>query len=191
LTDTTVDAGEAWGYVEGQACKSAGALVHYLVDNVSKNGALLLSVGPRADGTIPDEVRDVLESVGRWLALNGEAIYGTCPWVTEGEGPALRGAAGAFTEYAPRAYTGSDIRFTAADDVLYAVLLAWPGPEAVILSVPERLHPGEIRSVRMLGVDQPLAWRWTEEALRVRMPERRPCEHAWVLRIDRKHPFRG
>ena len=76
-----------WGYIEHDTFKSPEFLVHQLVDIVSKNGNLLLNFGPRADGTIPDEIRKTLLEMGAWLKVNGEAIYGTTPWKTFGEGP--------------------------------------------------------------------------------------------------------
>ncbi len=78
---------KSWGYIENDTFKTPEFIVHQLVDVVSKNGNLLMNIGPRSDGTIPDEVQQVLRDVGSWLKVNGDAIYGTRPWKTFGEGP--------------------------------------------------------------------------------------------------------
>ncbi len=93
-TDTAV-AKNSWGYTEEQDYKTSLVIVQDLVDIVSKNGRLLLNVGPRADGTIPEGDQAILREIGAWLAVNGEAIYGTHPWKIYGEGP-TRIAAGGF-----------------------------------------------------------------------------------------------
>ncbi len=85
-TDTSIGL-KSWSYVEGETFRSANSLVDDLIDITSKNGLLLLNIGPRADGTIPDEVRATLLNIGKWLNVNGEAIYGTRPYQVFGEGP--------------------------------------------------------------------------------------------------------
>src|SRR5271168_251857 len=85
-TDTSVS-NKSWGYIKDDTFKSPEFIVHQLIDIVSKNGNLLLNIGPRSDGTIPQEVQEVLLDVGYWLKVNGEAIYGTRAWTTYGEGP--------------------------------------------------------------------------------------------------------
>ena len=85
-TDTSVS-NKSWGYIENDTFKSPEFIVHQLVDVVSKNGNLLMNIGPRSDGTIPDEVQQVLRDVGSWLKINSDAIYGTRPWKVYGEGP--------------------------------------------------------------------------------------------------------
>ena len=77
----------SWGYAEGNTFKSAQYVILNLVDIVSKNGNLLLNVGPRSDGTITEEETQTLLGTGEWLHVNGEAIYGTRPWKIFGEGP--------------------------------------------------------------------------------------------------------
>jgi alpha-L-fucosidase len=84
-------------------------MIHQLVDTVSKNGNLLLNVGPKADGTIPDEARTVLLSMGEWLHLNGEAIYGSRPFMVFGEGPTKGGAKSAEMNNDIQTYVAEDI----------------------------------------------------------------------------------
>ena len=80
-TDTSVS-NKSWGYIKDDTFKSPEFVIDQLIDVVSKNGNLLLNIGPRSDGTIPEEAQRVLLDVGAWLNINGEAIYGTRPWRT-------------------------------------------------------------------------------------------------------------
>lgn len=116
-----------WGYVEDREFYSVEWLVHTLIDAVSKNGQLLLNVGPRADGTIEDAERERLLGIGEWLDTNGEAIYETRPWEVFGEGPTRLEEGGEFTEDIE--YTADDVRYTRSKDgkTVYAIVMGWPG----------------------------------------------------------------
>ena len=185
-TDTSIGR-KSWGYITDEENKSVNEIVDDLVDIVSKNGCLLLNIGPKPDGTIPEEQERVLLGIGEWLKVNGEAIYETRPWRVYGEGP-TKTVGGSFGESKAQPFTARDIRFTTKGDVLYAICLDWPGKEVTIQSLSSnlRLYPHEIGEVRMLGVEQPLKWSRGEEGLKVTMPESKPCEHAFVLKITRK-----
>jgi len=186
-TDTAVSK-NSWGYIANQDYKTTGAIVGDLVDIVSKNGALLLNIGPKPDGTIPDEDERILLDIGRWLWVNGEAIYGTRPWQVFGEGPTQVGAGG-FTDTSRPDFTARDVRFTAKADVLYAILLAWPaGGETTIqsLSTNLRLYPAEIGDVQLLGSGQPVKWSRGRNGLKVKLPADKPCDHAFALKITKK-----
>ena len=160
-------------------------LVGDLVDVVSKNGALLLNIGPKPDGTIPAPEEEILLGIGEWLALNGEAIYGTRPWKVFGEGP-TQVSEGSFADTKRTTFTGQDFRFTTRGEILYAVALAWPGSEAMIksLSTTSGLWEGGIGSVRLLGYDAPLAYKRTAAGLAISLPGEPPCRHAYVLKIS-------
>ncbi len=183
-TDTSVSL-NSWGYITHHLYRTPESLIHDLVDIASKNGALLLNVGPRPDGTIPEAERDLLRAIGRWLAANGEAIYGTRPWKVYGEGP-TQVVGGMFQEAKRSPFTGADVRFTQKDGALYAILLGWPeGGEAVIHSLgrASALYPAEIGQVTLLATGEPVPWLREAGALRVKLPERLAGEAAIALKL--------
>jgi len=183
-TDTSISK-NSWGYVKEQDYKTAGSIVGDLVDIVSKNGALLLNIGPRPDGTIPEEEQRILLELGRWLETNGEAIYGTRPWRVYGEGPTPI-VEGSFNDTKRAPFTGEDIRFTAKGDTLYAIGLAWPPSRRLLVRSLARggeLCPPAITAVDLLGSAEKPVWRWDGDGLAVDLPATPPGDHAFVLRI--------
>jgi alpha-L-fucosidase len=184
-TDTSVG-NESWGYIQNDTFKSPEFIVHQLVDIVSKNGNLLLNIGPRADGTIPDDVQRTLLDVGAWLKVNGEAIYGTRPWKVYGEGP-TKVSGGSFHDTDTKPYSAADFRFTEKGGTLYAIELGWPANhEAVIHTLtPAALGNGkQIHSLQLLGSDGHLTFEQHADGLHVRLPEQAPGKYAYAIRID-------
>jgi alpha-L-fucosidase len=183
-TDTSVSK-NSWGHVQNQNYKDAGSIVDDLVDIVSKNGTLLLNIGPQADGTIPKPEQQMLREIGGWLAVNGEAIYGTRPWKKFGEGP-TQVVAGSFADVKRQPFTGQDFRFTTKADTLYAIALAWPGDGELVvksLGTDTELAQGKVADVRLLGHNGPLEWEQAAEGLVVSLPAEAPCDCAVTLAI--------
>lgn len=143
---------------------SVEELVHLFVDIVSKNGNLLLNVGPAADGTIPPAQQERLLGLGDWLAVNGEAVFDTRPW---------RRAEGRTTD-------GMAIRFTQKGAALYAILLGTPRSPRIAV---ESLTAVPATSVHLLGRDEPLPWTQDDSRLAIALPERLPPSPAHALRI--------
>ena len=207
ITDTSIDDQGAWGYIPNLNYKSVDRLVDNLVDRVSKNGYLLLNVGPSWDGTIPEGAKRGLLGMGKWLDVNGEAIYGTTSWVKYGEGPTgvkMGDEGDAMFNESDIQYTSKDIRFTVKGDVLYAIALDWPGDEILITSLVRLegdeddedfidypgyyIYPNEISSITMLGDGKELEWELIEgKGLRIKTPEKKPCENAFTFKIVRNH----
>ncbi len=157
--------GRSWFYRrdedQADSYKSTAELIHILVDVVSKNGNLLLNIGPKADGTIPAGQRRRLLEMGEWLSVNGQAIYGTRPWKTHGEG---------------------DIRFTAKGRMLYAVFMKKPSPELAVPST-KGWQSSDVKAVTLLGGGE-LAWSVDENGLHVRMSATPKSKHAFVVAIE-------
>ncbi|SMP43763.1 alpha-L-fucosidase [Neorhodopirellula lusitana] len=183
-TDTAVSA-SSWGYTENQKYKTPDRLVDDLIDIVSKNGCLLLNVGPRSDGTIPEEDQAILKAIGGWLKINGEAIYDTTHWKTFGEG-ATTVSTGHTSEAKDKPFVATDLRFTARDETLYVTGLKWPEEGSITvrtLASDSEFYPQEIGAVSMLGSDVTLKWSRDENGLKVQLPAEHPSEFAYVLKV--------
>ncbi|WP_432522702.1 alpha-L-fucosidase [Kineococcus sp. SYSU DK006] len=177
--DTSVSR-TSWGWVEGHEHKSVVDLVGELVDVVAKNGCLLLNIGPKPDGTVPAEEVALLEGVGAWLQLFGEAVYGTRPWTVPGEGPTAV-PQGSFTDQRPLGYTFADLRFTQRRDVgsTSVYVLGVVRPEDGVVRVrsfgaASALSPGDVSSVHLIGTPAPLHVERTDDALLVTLPSPLP-----------------
>src|SRR5437879_2679558 len=187
-TDTSVS-NKSWGYIKDDTFKLPEFVVHQLIDIVSKNGNLLLNIGPRSDGTIPEPVQQVLLDVGAWLNVNGEAIYDTRPWRTYGEGP-TKVMTGSFHDTDVEHYTAADFRFTTKGDVLYAIGLGWPtNREAVIRSLARTIGSEQVQSTAMLGSDAKLSFEQRADGLHVQLPAQAPARYAYALRVKFARAF--
>ncbi len=164
--------GSTWGYTTDMKVSTAAAIIPKLIDTVSKNGNLLLNLSPRADGTFAQEIQDTLLDVGKWLDINGDAIYGTHSWTK-------------FGETAPRGQKGLNIRFTVKGDDLYAIIMGnWPGEEATVASLATGTAPeGTIQSVTLLGSNGNLQFTQNNGGLKVKLPPAAPCKYAYALKI--------
>ncbi|MCJ8323326.1 MAG: alpha-L-fucosidase [Rhizobiales bacterium] len=188
VTDTSVDtsSGKAagWSHVTHLGFKSGERLVHNLIDVVSKHGVMLLNVGPRADGSIPERAQVTMRELGAWLEINGEAIYGSVPWITSGEGPTVNVNNGHFAEENEPRFTAVDFRFTTKGRNLYAICMGQPGDESIVCTMA-LLYQEEVKSVTLLGKEnRPLKWKLTEDGLHIQLPTDMPYQHAYVYRIE-------
>lgn len=182
-TDDVLD-WDSWCYISKPNYKSTGRILHQLIDVVSKNGNLLLDVGPRADGTIPDETQTRLRQIGAWMHTNGEAIYESRPADRFGEGP-TQIKAGSYVADHVHDFTAQDIRFTTRARAFYVHVLGAPGNQVKVASLNRdaQLPGGPLRKAEMLGSPQPLKWEWTPDGLVIQMPETRPSDDAVVIKL--------
>ncbi|MFZ5831292.1 MAG: alpha-L-fucosidase [Planctomycetota bacterium] len=185
---------KGWCYVAGQQYKTADEILDGLIDRTARGGGLLLNLSPMADGTIPAAQKEALLGIGRWLKLNGEAIYGTRPWKVYAEGDERKLRTGVATgDEAVKRHPqwkfancdASDVRFTTRGDALYAIVLGWPTEPVVIRSLAQgsEAYPGEIGSITLLGSSATLEYERSADGLRVTFPAENPCDYAYVLKI--------
>jgi alpha-L-fucosidase len=158
--------GYSFGYNRAEGPEdylTAEEIVKLLVDVVSKNGNLLLNVGPKADGSLPEIQVERLLEVGQWLKINGEAIYGSHPWIIAGKG---------------------DIRFLQKNNTVYVITFKWPGKELVL----DSLRASNKTKVRLLGLDEDLRWVQNENNFIIFMPEQKTGKYAYVFKIENVYP---
>jgi alpha-L-fucosidase len=189
-TDTCIG---DWHYkrslFENHTYKTAATVIQMLVDIVSKNGNLLLNIPVRGDGTIDEDEHKVLDDLASWMPANGEAIFGTRPFTVFGEGaPDVKGS-GNFNERSSRPYTAEDIRFTTKGGALYAIALNWPDSGKLTvktLATGSSQYPKEVGRVELLGSPGALKFERSAEGLTVTMPDRKPGNFAYALKIQAK-----
>jgi len=171
--------------------KSAKTVVHMLIDIISKNGNMLLSVPMRGDGTIDDKEQAILENIAAWMAVNEEGVFGTRVWKIFGEGPVAEASnplhAQGFNEGKHKPYTAEDIRFVTKENALYAHVLAWPeNGKVIIKSLAEEnpLYEHEIKTVELIGSNEAVKYNQTKEGLVVEIPgEVKSNDISFILKI--------
>ena len=164
--ETTRGIGRSFGYnqMEGEDdYSSVKELVHILVDNVSKNGNLLLNVGPKADGTIPEIQKQRLLGIGKWLKVNGDAIYGTRHWV----------------HFGVDTDNGIPVRYTKKGDTVYAIALERPQGS---LKIPYIMAKENTR-IQLLGIPQDLKWVQNGSELEIKLPDNMEESEAYAFSI--------
>jgi alpha-L-fucosidase len=172
--------------------KTAKNVIQTLVDVVSKNGNLLLSVPMRGDGTIDTDELKVVEEIGSWMAINKEAIFGSRPWDVFGEGPSTINAAPltaqGFNEGKNKPYTSEDIRFTKKGNILYAIILGAPQEKKLLiksLGKEKGLLKTKINSIQLLGYEGTLGYELGDSGLTVKLPESNlKHDYSYVLKIS-------
>jgi alpha-L-fucosidase len=180
-TDTSIG---DWFYNRHWKYQPVSWTVHMLVDITSKNGNLLLNVVLRPDGSLDPEVETMLHQLADWTAVNGEAIFGTRPWLVYGEG-GVKAKGGAFKENFQ--YTAKDIRFTTKGKTLFAIAMGWPDDGKVViqsLAKTEDANVNKIKRVELLGYKGKLAFTQTADGLTVELPDKKLSDLTCSLRIN-------
>lgn len=177
----------SWGYKSyDQDWKSPKELLFWLVEIVSKGGNYMLNIGPTATGEVPDQSVRNLREVGSWLAINGDAIYGTSRWITNHEGPTrikVDGTNARQEQQLKMDFTASDFWFTAKENRVYAISLEQKEKNILIRSFAENQGP-HVSGVKLLGSDQTVGWRQTADGLNVRLPVELPSKIGYALEIS-------
>lgn len=163
----------SWGYTEDNDYKTANEIICDLVDIVSKNGCLLLNIGPKGDGSIPEEDKKLLLEIGDWLKINGEAIYDSKVWRYASEGP-TKVSEGQFSDTTSKKFTPKDIRYTVNNNAIYATVLNYPENGQVKLTSFAKNDPcfvpcfhGIIKDIVALGFDEEIKWNHSTDALEI------------------------
>jgi alpha-L-fucosidase len=179
-TDTSIG---DWYYNKNWKYRGADWVIRMLVDIVSKNGNLLINVVQRPDGSLDPEPEQILAEMAKWIAINGEAIYETRPWLIHGEGP-VRAKGGHFGE--DFAYSAKDIRFTMkGDKTLYAFAMGWPADGKIVIRSLAKFPEvtGKVTGVSLLGYAGQVKWTHDADGLAVQLPAEKPCDYAVALKI--------
>ena len=179
-TDTCIG---GWFYDRRAVYKTTADIVHMLVDIVSKNGNLLLNIPLRPDGTFDDESKYVMQGIGRWMAVNGVAIYETRPWKVFGEGP-TQTVEGTFNETSQQ-WTAKDFRFTCKGETVYAFQMDWPDNRQALITSMRLTDSLRVKEVSLVGYEGIVSWSQMADGLHIDLPPEPPCEaiHVFSIRL--------
>jgi alpha-L-fucosidase len=178
------------GVFEHHQYKSAKTVIHTLIDVVSKNGNLLLSVPLRGDGQPDSDEIAVVEGIAGWMQLNESAIHGSRPWKVMGEGPQMASSepirGQGFNEGRGKPFTAEDVRFTTKNGAIYAFIMGAPAGPVKIQSLGKgaKLLDGSISGISLLGSDQKLRWVRNADSLVIEKPEGGLSDVALVFKIQ-------
>jgi len=170
-----------WFYDSRREYKTARQVIEILVDIVSKNGNLLLNFPQRPDGTLDEECLYILDSMAKWMKVNGEGIFETSPWKVAGENMTVaekdRVPDKQFTLHA------NEFRFTAKNNAVYA-FMNWQDDRKVFIKSFAKKDGIVVSNVTLLGAASAVKWEQTDAGLAVSLPEQKPVEYAQCLRIE-------
>ncbi|MDP4179713.1 MAG: alpha-L-fucosidase [Bacillota bacterium] len=184
LTDDSVSS-SSWCYTNGIGYYSTKAILHSLIDRVSKNGNLLLNIAPMADGTIPQGQKDILIGMGNWLKKYGEAIYSTRAWNVYGEGPTKLGG-GSFQQ--PKECTAQDIRFTRnkANNAIYAIGMGWPTNNQMVITTMKSgsFDASKISGITFVNGGGNCSWTQDSTGLKINLPSNLADNMGYAVKIS-------
>lgn len=190
--------GSSWAYNKyNRSTIDAKKAIRILAEVVSKNGTMILSAGPMADGSIPKEQLIAMKNIGKWMKLYGESIYNTKPFLEYGEGPTklTRDPSDLWNEYGEikkglDKLNCEDIRYTSKDNILYAIQLGWNSKKRTrILNVfANKAKHLKIKKVSVLGSSEKIYWKIKATGLAIKQPLKMPkeAESALVYKIELK-----
>lgn len=182
-TDTAIGK-KSWGYIADNEYKSANQIITDLIDIVSKNGNLLLNIGPKPDGTFTEEETNVLLEIGKWLEKNGEGIYGTTFWKSFGEG-SVNAEEGFFKDGNEKPFTEKDFRFTYKNGCIYAFQMNPNGEDAEIhLLAKNDSHDFIVNSVSLLSTGEELEFERTSDKMIVKANGKFNFEYPICFKIE-------
>ena len=158
--------GKSYGYSRNESIEhynSADELIELLTRCVMNGGNLLLDIGPAADGSIPVIMQQRLIEIGKWLKVNGEAVYGTTNWRVRSE---------------------DNIRYSAKDNDLFVICNEWPGKTITLKTPKQNVNT----TITMLGYDGKIDWKSNDNEICIEVPQltidQLPCQYAWVFKIS-------
>jgi alpha-L-fucosidase len=171
---------------ENHAYQKASLMIPLLVDIVSKNGNLLLSIPLPGHGEPDSDEIAFLDELAQWQEINSEAIKGTRPWKIFGEGPSTEIKNVPAYQFSKYKFGHTDIRFTTKGDVLYAFALGWPSDNRLLIKSLSSTAPHyerQIRKVELLGANSEVSWTRGPDGLSIRVPQGPPCHYAYCFKI--------
>ncbi|TWU42787.1 alpha-L-fucosidase [Novipirellula artificiosorum] len=186
LTDTSISP-STWAFAADMDVYPVDRIVDDLVDIVSKNGCMLLNIAPAPDGTIPEAQKEILRGIGDWLRINGEAIYGSRPWLVYGEGPTVT-PVGHLSDMGFDGFSGEDVRYTTNQGNLYVIALGVPdeGKQVVCRWLGGGTYRGEVSDISLVGYDGKINWKRDATGLFIEVPTDTSLKHALTFKVIRE-----